>query len=239
MAVVASCALGGLTACRAEPSVAAYVGDSRITESRVQAIWDDARAKLTAEARTAAQAGGTGTATMPISRADIVSVLVGRNLITKVAEKHGVTMPAGLTYDNVASVVGLPATTEYVHLFTEYNALQDAVKQAETGTAALSDEDWQDVLQRLSENGTVDAGTTVESLRSTLPDTVTTQLQSAIAVRDEVTAVAGTQSIQINPRYAPLEIGVYPIRNSETSPLYQLVVAPLGEDTAVPVDDVS
>ena len=73
MVVVASLTVAGLSACRTEPSVAAYVGDSgRVTEKRVQQVWDDAQTALT-------DAGAPGG--VPISRGDIVKTLVSADVI--------------------------------------------------------------------------------------------------------------------------------------------------------------
>src|SRR6185436_8473030 len=118
MAVVACLAVAGLSACRSESSVAAYIGDTRTTEKRVQAVWDDARAAL-----------GGDAAVMPISRTDVVNVLVGADLMKRVAARHNAEVPPNLPFDEFATRLRLPAKAEYVQLYTQYYALVYAVEQ--------------------------------------------------------------------------------------------------------------
>src|SRR5690242_8237679 len=100
MAVVTSLALAGLTACRSGPAVAAYVGDTRITEDRVEQIWADARAVVAASPPVVDPAtGAERKATLPITRADVVEVLVGRELLDRVAAEQNMTVPSGIAYD--------------------------------------------------------------------------------------------------------------------------------------------
>src|SRR4051794_33905678 len=77
-AVVASLAVARVSACRSEPSVAAYLGNDRIAESRVQDVWDEANDAVAAAGVQAGQAGQPGEAApTPITRADVVRALVG------------------------------------------------------------------------------------------------------------------------------------------------------------------
>lgn len=226
MAVVASLTVAGLSACRSEPAVAAYVGNDRITEKRVEAIMDDARSAL------------NGTA-LPISRADVVNVLVSHDLIERVAARHNVQLPSDLSYDQFATLVKLPAKTEYVRLYAQFTALQYTVEQSITSTETLTDDDLKDVFQRLTANNALEPGTTFDSFKGTVPADVTKDLQAAVALRKEVHAVADPLKVTINPRYQPLELGVYGVQNQQTQKVYQIVAAQLGDDQAVPVTDVS
>jgi hypothetical protein len=227
MAVVASLAVAGLSACRSEPAVAAYIGDSRITEKRVQQVWDDARAAL------------GGDAAMPITRTDIVNVLVSRDLIERVAQRHSVQVPADLSYDQFAALVRLPAKTQYVRLYAQYNALQYTVEQSITSTTALTEDDLKDVFQRLTANNALEPGTTFDAFKGTVPADVTKDLQAAVALRKEVHEIADPLDVTVNPRYQPIELGVYGIQNQQTKAIYQIVAAQVGGDASVPVSDVS
>ena len=127
IAVVASLAVAGLSACRSEPSVAAYVGDSgRITEARVQEVWDDARKALTeaTAAQPAADAAGpaAGPAAMPISRADIAPTLVSADVLAQTAQRQNVTLPGTLPLGDYATQLRLPQSAEYVRLYAESDA---------------------------------------------------------------------------------------------------------------------
>ncbi|BCJ44434.1 hypothetical protein GCM10010168_12480 [Actinoplanes ianthinogenes] len=267
MVVVASLAIAGLSACRSAPTVAAYVGDAQIPESRVQDIWDDARAAFDAdaeaklaEARKAVDDAkaqlATGQATeldvktaedalaqvptrMPIERADVVSVLVSRKLYDQLAQRHSVSLPAELAYDRAGAAVGLPASTEYVRLYTQNAVLQYLVSQSLTGAAALSDADLKDVFQRAEKRNAIRPGTTFESFRSGLNAQFTEDLKNGVALRNELTSVAGPLHITINPRYQPMEIVTYsyPLQNA---PALDLVGAPLGDQrSGLPVTDLS
>ncbi|MFI1990182.1 hypothetical protein [Actinoplanes sp. NPDC020271] len=227
MAVVASLAVTGLSACRSEPAVAAYIGDTRITEKRVQEVWDDARAAL------------GDAAAMPITRTDVVNVLVSRNLIERVAQRHNVQLPAGLSYDQFAALVRLPAKTEYVQLYAQYNALQYTVEQSITGTTALTEDDLKDVYQRLTANNALEPGTTFDAFKGTVPADVTKDLEAAVALRNEVHQVADPLDVTVNPRYQPIELGVYGVQNQQTKAIYQIVAAQVGGNATVPVADVS
>ncbi|WP_285553323.1 hypothetical protein [Actinoplanes regularis] len=228
MTVVASLALAGLSACRAGTDVAASVGDARITEERVQAVLDDARNAL-----------GENAANLPITREDVVNVLVSRDLIDRVAARHNVRLPASPSYDQFAALVRLPATTEYVRLYTEYSTLQYDVEQSMTSTTPLSDDDLKDVFDRLTANGGIEPGTTFDTFRTSVPPEALTELQAAVALRDEVHEVADPLNVSVHPRYQPLELGVYGVRNQKTNAIYQLVAAEVGTDVTVPVSDIS
>lgn len=227
MAVVASLAVTGLSACRSEPAVAAYIGDTRITEKRVQQVWDDARAAL------------GGDSAMPITRTDVVNVLVSRDLIDRVAQRHNVRVPADLSYDQFAPLLRLPAKAEYVRLYAQYSALQYTVEQSMTSTTALTEADLKDVYQRLIANQGIDPTTTFDAFKTTVPENVTQELQTAVALREEVHQIADPLKVTINPRYQPIELGVYGVQNQQTKAIYQIVAAQVGDDTSVPVSDVS
>jgi hypothetical protein len=208
--------------------VAAYIGDSQISEERVQEVLDEARAALP-----------PNIVALPITRADVVNVLVSRDLIGRVAARHNVQVPADLSYDQFATLVKLPASTEYVRLYAQYSALQYNIEQSITGSAALTEDDLKDVYRRLLANSAVQPGTTFEAFKSTVPADALQELQAAVALRNEVHEVADPLDVTVNPRYQPLELGVYGVQNQQTKAIYQLVAAPVGDDASVPVSDVS
>ncbi|KUL36637.1 hypothetical protein [Actinoplanes awajinensis] len=240
MAVVASLALAGLSACRSGPAVAAYVGDTRITEDRVEQIWADARAVVAASPPVVDPVtGAEKKATLPITRADVVEVLVGRELLDRVAAEQNVTVPSGIAYDKVATIVGMSEKAEYVHLFGQNLALQYQVEGAMTGVPELSDEQLTGVLQRFTANGTVPPDTTVAVLRTKMPAQLTQAVQLGVALRDQMSKAAVPLDISVSPRYQPLEISTFDYQNDQTSPYFPLVSVPVGDDTAVPVADFS
>lgn len=266
MAVVASLAIAGLSACRSDPAVAAYIGDSTISERQVERVWDEARKAFDAETGkqvAAAQAAvddakrkvaaGQGTEadvqaadealaqiprTLPITRTDVVSALLSRKLFDQVAQRHSVTLPAELAYDRAGAAVGLPASTEYVRLYTQNAVLQYLVSQSITGAATLSDKDLKDVFRRAGEKQAIQPGTTFESFRDGLNPQLAEELKTGVALRDELTSAAEPLHITINPRYRPMEIVTYAYPR-QNAPALDLVGAALDDQATLPVLDVS
>ena len=244
IAVVASLAVAGLSACRSEPSVAAYVGDSgRITEARVQEVWDDARKALTeaTAAQPAADAAGpaAGPAAMPISRADIVRILVSADVLAQTAQRQNVTLPGTLPLGDYATQLRLPQSAEYVRLYAESDARIRLLREkAQQNAPNPSDDDLRAIYNVLIENKEIDASATFEQFKANLPAENLTLVKTAAAVRNEVAEVANTMSIKVNPRYQPLTIPVleFQTQNGELRPL---VTVPLGKDTgSAPVVDL-
>src|SRR5688572_7651854 len=114
VAVVASLAVAGLSACRSEPSVAAYVGAGKVTETRVQEVWDEAREAVTADAATRPQPSPSASAepdAMPITRSDVVRTLVAVEVLAEVAKRENVTLPADLSLADYATALRVPERT--------------------------------------------------------------------------------------------------------------------------------
>ncbi|WP_436523756.1 hypothetical protein [Actinoplanes sp. HUAS TT8] len=226
MAVVASLAVAGLTACRSEPATAAYVGDTRITEKQVQKIWDEARQSV----------GDAGT--VPVSRAQIVRALVTLPVMEQVAANNQVALPADLPYDQIAESVKLPATIEYVRLLTKTVALQILVNQKVTAVATLSEDDLRAVYKRAEDLHALRPGATFDAFRSGMDEELSAGLKSGVGRRNEIDAVTEKLHVTVNPRYQPMEIVTYAYPVSQTGSL-NLVAAALGDQTPLPVTDVS
>ncbi|MGK5680920.1 hypothetical protein [Actinoplanes sp. URMC 104] len=247
--------MGGLSACRSEPSVAAYVGDSaRITEARVQQVWDNAYSALTAAAAEqpaqpqqpeGSQAEpGTGPSdapvTMPITRTDIVRTLVGHDVLADVAQREGVTLPSNLPLGDYATQLRLPQNAEYVRLYAEFDGLIRGLRsKVQSNAPAATDDDLRQVFDVLVEQGEVPGNTTFEQFKTQLPAENLQLVKTAAAVRQEVAELTDKMDITVNPRYQPLGIPVLEFQTQQGE-LRPLVVVPLGEDeTSNPVTDVS
>ena len=246
IAVVASLAVAGLSACRSEPTVAAYVGDSgRITETRVQEIWDDARAELTEAAaqqpEAAAQQPGAsaGPPAMPITRGDIVRTLVSADVLAQAAQRQNVTVPANLPLGDYATQLRLPQTAEYVRLHAESDARIRLLREKAQNAPAPTDADLREVYDVLIKSKGIEGGTTFEQFKTNLPPENLTLVKTAAAVRNQVAEVASTMRIRVNPRYQPLTIPVLEFQ-AENGELRPLVTVPLGANADdSPVLDVS
>ncbi|WP_250001145.1 hypothetical protein [Actinoplanes sp. M2I2] len=246
IAVVASLTVGGLSACRSEPSVAAYIGDkTRVTETRVQEVWDDAAAAVRstaaeqppASAAPGAPAAPTG---MPITRTDIVRTLVSNDVLTQVARRESVTLPADLPLGDYATQLRLPQQAEYVRLYAESDALLRALRtKAQAGAGEPTEADLREVFDVLVSAQEVPAGTTFEQFQTQLPAENLALVKTAAAVRKEVVETTQAMKITVNPRYQPLGIPVLEFQ-TQNGALQPLVTVPLGETTGNnPVLDVS
>ena len=238
VAVVASLAVAGLSACRSEPSVAAYVGDAKITETRVQDIWDEAReAFADAPAPAADPAAQAAPATLSISRTDVVRTLLSVNVLAEVAKRESLTLPADLSVPDYAAALRVPENTEYVRLFAEADTYVKLLRQKAQNAPAASDADLREVYDVLAAEKQVPEGTTFENFKTALPEQNKVLVQSAAAVRNEIKEVTGSMGIRINPRYQPLAIPVLEFQ-TQSGALRPLVVAPLGASSTSPVLDL-
>lgn len=238
VAVVASLAVAGLSACRSEPSVAAYVGGGKVTESRVQEVWDEAREALT-DAGPQAGAESASPAALPITRSDVVRALVSVDVLTEVAKKENVTLPADPALADYASALRLPESTEYVRLYARSDSLIKALRQNAQNAPAPTDADLREVFDVLVANEQIAPGSTFAEFKTALPAQNMQLVQSAAAVRNEINEVTGPLRIRVNPRYQPLGIPVLEFQ-TQAGELRPLVVAPLGAEGAdSPVTDVA
>ncbi|MFI5890710.1 hypothetical protein ACIA5D_11400 [Actinoplanes sp. NPDC051513] len=230
VAVVASLAVAGLSACRSEPSVAAYVGDTKITEDRVDAVYDEAQA--------AAVPAREGEAPAPaLTRAEVARTLISTDVLGQVAKSHNVALPADLGLEQVSSDLRLPATTEYVRLYATAKTYVAALRQAAPTTGEPTEADLRQVFDVLVANGEADASQ-FEQFKSQLPAQNKQLVTNAATVRNEINEVAGPLKIRVNPRYQPAMISVLEFQ-TQNGAVRPLVTAPLGADDTVPVSAVS
>jgi hypothetical protein len=238
--VVASLTAGGLSACRSEPSVAAYLGDSgRITEERVQAVWDNAFAAVRDQAAAQPEASAAP-AKLSITRGDVVRTLVSSDVLAEVAKRESVTLPAELPLGDYATQLRLPQEAEYVRLYAESDALLRELRtKAQAGAPEPTDADLREVYDVLVSAKEIPADTTFEQFKTQLPAENRQLVKTATAVRNEVAEVTDTMKITVNPRYQPLGIPVLEFQTQDGA-LRPLVVVPLGAaGDNDPVTDIS
>ena len=239
VAVVASLAVAGLSACRSEPSVAAYVGGGKVTESRVQQVWDEARAAAAADLAARPATGSAEPAALPITRSDVVRALISVDVLTEVVKRENVPAPAAPPLAEYASALRLPERTEYVRLYARSDSLIKALRQAAQNAPAPTDADLRGVFDVLVANEQIPPGSTFAEFKKALPAQNMQLVQSAAAVRKEIDEVTGPLRIKVNPRYQPLGIPVLEIQ-TQKGELRPLVVAALGAEGAdSPVTDVA
>lgn len=224
-AVVASLAVAGLSACRTGSSVAAYVGGSELTEARVQQVYDQVRA-----------ATGGEPAAAPITRTDVVHTILSDQVLAEVAKRHSVALPADLSTTDYATTLHLPADSEYVRLYAESDTYVKLLRQGVKDLPEPTDAELQEIFDILVANGQVPKGGTFADFKTSLPAENKQLVQTATAVRKEITEVADSLDIHVNPKYQPIGIAVlqFQTSNGEVRPL---VTAPLGPDETSPVTD--
>ena len=245
VAVVATLAVTGLSACRSQPDVAVYFGSTaEISVADVQRVVDDARTKLTVAQQEAegAQQGGEPAAAqapvrVPFTGPDVVSALVSRDVVTRIARQRNVALPATLPLAEAAQGLGLPADTEYVRLYTETRLLFNQLMQNATPQQA-SDADVRAVFEVFEATGAMQPGLTYEQFRSQVSPEAIQTLGRAVAVKQDVQAQLDQLKVRVNPRYGPSEVAVYTEPGPNNEPL-SLVAVPLADTDGAPVTDAA
>ncbi|WP_433374747.1 hypothetical protein ACQPZX_04605 [Actinoplanes sp. CA-142083] len=230
VAVVASLAVAGLSACRSEPTVAAYIGDTKITEDRVDAVFDETRAAVIPPKE--------GEQPVPApTRADVARAIIGADVLAQVGKQHNVTLPADIGQADAASTLHLRPDAEYVQLYATVKAYVTLLKQGAAATGEPTEADLRQVFDVLVANGEADASQFAQ-FQSQLPAQNKQLVVSAAAVRDQINEVTGPLRVRVNPRYQPASISVLEFQ-TQNGAVRPLVTAPLGADDTAPVSAVS
>lgn len=242
VAVAAALTVGGLSACRSEPDVAAYLGSAgKISLDQVDAIYDDARDKLAAQQAQAGAQGAPDTALapleVPISGPDIVGAMITREVVSRAARAANVTLPPQLPLAEAGQAIGLPADTQYVRLYAESRLLLNQLLQ-NAPASNPPDADVRRVFEIFEATGAMRPGLGYEEFRGSVSPEALQTLGRAIAVKQQVQAEADKLDLRINPRYGTVEIPVYTETGPDEKPL-NLVSVSLADDDAAPVVDAS
>jgi hypothetical protein len=213
---VVALAAGLAAGCRNSPSVAAYVGDQRITEAEVDAAVAEAAAA--AEGREGLQAP---------SRADVVMTYVLRQACS--AKQAADRFPAAgqpVSPDQIAESERVPADSNYARdRAAAYTCLQ-AVPVGE-GEAPTEDE-LRDLHQRAQAAGIMPQS--YDEMREQLA--TDPGVRQALAVRTMLDEVIAAADVTVNPRYRPLEFHVSQVEGKP------LIVAVVGGEGTSPVRDL-
>ena len=237
VAVVASLAVTGLSACRNSPDTAAYIGTgasaTKVSQSQVDDIFDDAKAKGTGPATAA---DGTVTKPTKVSRQQIVSVMIGLDVLHKYSADNDIK-PTDLPVDKVAQALFLADDAKFVRLYTEFEGYLEAIA-VKAPPVQVTEADVRDVYNRFKASGGLPPGTTFESFAGGLGQQDQQVLSQRISVSKALQPVAAKLDIQVNPRYSP-SFAVLEVPSATGSPV-ALVAVPVGSaDSAVPVTDLS
>jgi hypothetical protein len=231
VAVVASLAVTGLSACRSAPAMAAYVGDVKIADTRAQAVFDEVHNAIVAAGPSAA-----GAAPTEVTRTEVVAVLVGAELLPEIAKQQNVSLPADVPVESYAAALSLPANTEYTRLYVQASVYAGLLLQKATGGPTPTDADLREVFDGLVKGSGGSSGdTTFEQFKGSLSAANTKAVQSALAVRQEITDAATKADLSINPRYQAASLPVLQTQLQQNGPLVLLISAPLAATDAAPV----
>ncbi|MDG4828597.1 hypothetical protein O7627_04665 [Solwaraspora sp. WMMD1047] len=238
IAVIAALGATALSGCRSEPGVAAYIGDTKITEERVTAIIDEIRAVREAEAAEAPageQSPGAeqppvdpqqpaGEVTLP-ERTEVVTMLLLNELCERLAADRGWQPQQQITPDQVAERFGIPADSgwarEQARSYTCFPSLP--TPQPVVPTA----EELAEVIERGREAGFVPPEVSDADAAARLDGE---QLRTALGQRDLFAEAFAAYDVTVNPRYRPLE---YPVLKFQASTLVSLTIGEADSDTVV------
>jgi len=189
LAVVALTATVALSACgRAQPGTAAYVGGSRITEDRVESLFQEAQ-------RTDVRIRSV------VTRGTLVSWLVMTDLGRRAAAKQGTAVPAP-DYAGAATTLGLPPASELVHVYGDWFTTMNALFEAAAPTSNPTETDLRAIILGLQRNGNVPPGTPFEEVAPSLRRNPS--VLKVVTVRNALADSAKERKVVINPRYRPL-----------------------------------
>jgi hypothetical protein len=244
VAVVAAVAVTGLSACRSQPDVAAYLAAGNISVARVQQVYKDARDKQAAAVAAAAKSPSpapsdpAAPSKLPLTPDAVLDTLVSHQVLLTLAQQHNVQIPSSLPLADYANLLKLPANSEYVKLYVEVDGLQFALNQGGQG-GPLTDSDLREILERLKAANLADPTATLQQFSAGLSADNKKVLGTAVALRNELRDEVNQQHLRLNPRYQAFEIPLLTNRSEQTGAAQILVALPVGNKNAsVPVTDV-
>lgn len=200
-----------LGACgRTAPDVAAYVGDTTYPVERVEEIYDDLQQRYEAAVRDqAARFGVSPTAeqlTAPVSRQDVVNLLVSLDLGRRVAAEHRFQVSDQVRPDQLAQELQVPSDARYTQLWAEWFDVY-ATLTAQLPPAELDDEAILAVYDALTRAGAIQPGLSLEQIREAFGDGAF--VRSASAVSAALQEAAAQSDLSVNPRYLPLGVPAF------------------------------
>lgn len=227
IAVIAVLGATVLSACRSDSSVAAYLGDRKITEDEVSSVLDDARSKVPPSGQAAGATPQPGAPEVKApSRAQVVSTLVMREICQRLAAEKGFKPMEQAPLEAVAGQLGLPPGARYVQIFAELDACRAGLPV--TQTVAPTQRELMDIVARGRAAGVIPPDAKDQEAGQQLDGDV---LRRALAMRNILAEATADTKITVNPRYRPLE---YPVLTfSDNSPALVVSIGHSGPDTVI------
>lgn len=208
VAVLGLLAAGGLVACRADPAVAAYVDDQRITEAEV----DDVMAELGEVVADPAQ--------LATLRDQVVEMRVLTEVTGRYAEQEGLAVPEP-DPARIGGEIGLAPEHPYVQVAAGFAAAMEALRGS-VAPVPPTDADQREVYDQLAAQGLT---VPFEQVR---PDLNEQLLGEPVALRNLLIEVVARADIQLNPRYDLVHQVPIPVGDAQVG-----LGVPLGQSAVV------
>lgn len=189
IAIVTVVGLLALTGCRSDPAVAAYVGGTRILDTKVVQIVEEVLGKLPAEQRASIDAGAL--------RDQVVQLLVVRAVVDYYADENDLTVPEP-DADAFAQEQGLPTGVEFTTVAAEFNAGLSALSSRATSVAPTEADQREAYDHAEYQNQLISTQATFDEVRQILNEQA---LGSLLGLRKLIVGAADDADVTINPRY--------------------------------------
>jgi hypothetical protein len=223
IAVVALLAVAGLSACRASPAVAAYVGDLEISEEQVTGLVTDVRTSFESELETELQGLADRLTEEQLAdfrtrgadeidtrlegiRSQVVEMMILTEAGRRHAEANGLTIPPPDPAP-LAADLRLDEDHPYVSLFAEFISVMGTLS-ANSTPGQPSEADQREVFENLR----VDGQQLPQPFEEVQRFLTAEALGSAVGLRDLLVQVVGEAEVTVNPRYqlvyrVPVQLG--------------------------------
>ncbi|GID96112.1 hypothetical protein Adi01nite_55240 [Amorphoplanes digitatis] len=225
-AVAAALVVGGLSACQAEPDVAAYVGSlGTIMADEVARVYDQAEQDLTAsrdevrQQQAGASAEPVPPVQVPFQQQDVLSNMLTVDILEQLALAHKVQPAAEPTVEQVAKATNYSPTWAYTELYARAYRLRSALLPA-VAPAELTDAELRAVYDTLNAAAPGQVAP-FEQFKAELSAENKKALEQSLGLRNEVEKVVAAEDVTSNPRFGTQEL--------------VLLSAPTGGETPVPL----
>lgn len=182
VAMLGALLAGGLAACRADPSVAAYVDQEQVTVAEVDEVVDGLREIVPPEQLAAV-------------RSNVLQLRVLTVAARDYAEAEQVTVPAADPAQHAAQI-GLAADHPYVEVYAAYFAVMSTLRE-HLEPVAPDEADQREIYDNLRDAGAGDLPPFPEAQQVLTIESV----GQPVAERDLYREILDAADITVNPRY--------------------------------------
>lgn len=223
--------LAALTGCHSDPRVAAYVGNSTITESQVDSVLSEAVAAVDKDNEAIKDQAGATPEQVP-TRSDIVAALTANEITNRALARLGISRTP--SNPNPAGQGSALLKTRYAAAVTSVQAGVTALADASDKNGQPSDADLRDVYDRAVAAGLAAPGQ-FDAIKPQLAqvDGLAQQLDARNKLADRT-----NEQLTVNPRYAPLDFPILTLVSQATGQSFVAIALPLAKGPAgTPVID--